>query len=256
MKARSFLTAAVSAVLLIAAPARGDDIAGRLSIAVQGGTQSEVAGGLLKAAQGTLVGKSAAFTGRNYRDIYQPDLRLSASLGYGLNERFEIVLRGIYYKTEPVFWLEAGNFDGETLFALFHPPTFDASQDTGEKKIKEYGVEVALRYYLAPQARMKSYFALVAGMRAMDDVLVSLSIPDAGTAVLNVPFSRSGKAPVVGVDLGFGFEITPTIFVGLDTGLRYQSAADGYDELSQFTTIDNSDGRWISPVSVVIGARF
>ena len=59
MKARSLVTAAVLAVLLAAGSAGADDLAGRIAIGVQVGTQSDVAGQVLKGSKGTLLGQSA-----------------------------------------------------------------------------------------------------------------------------------------------------------------------------------------------------
>ncbi len=255
MKARSFLTAAVPALLLAAASARGEDLAGRLSIAVQAGTQSELSGELLKSTQGSLIGKPMVVNGRRYKDVYQPDLRLQASIGYGVSERFEVVARGSYYKAD-ASGVEAGTFDGKSMFAFFAPKSADASRGVTGEKIAEYGAELALRYYLAPQSRLKSYVAPVLGLRYTDEMLVSFSIPDAGSAVLNVPFSQSGTVPVFGVDLGFGFDFSDHFFMGLDTGLRYQGGAKGFNQFPELGAMDGADPRWSAPVSVVVGLRF
>jgi len=59
-----------------------------------------------------------------------------------------------------------------------------------------------------------------------------------------------------GLDLGFTFDLGSHFFVGVDTGLRYQTAPSQFDELEGLTGIDDSDGRWTAPVVASIGVRF
>ena len=94
------------------------------------------------------------------------------------------------------------------------------------------------------------------GARFVNEVLVSLSVPDAGSAILNVPFSQKSTVPVFGLDLGFTFDLGSHFFVGVDTGLRYQTAPSQFDELETLATIDDSSGLWRDPVVASIGVRF
>jgi hypothetical protein len=165
--------------------------------------------------------------------------------GYGLGERVELVARGTYYKAEGTP-LQAGTFDGKDLFAFFEP-----YGDT-----EEVGFEVGLRYYISAAGRLKSYVGPVAGARFLSSVLVSFSIPDAGSSIQNVPFHEESTVPVFGLDLGFTYDLGERVFVGLDTGLRYQGAPSSLEGLEGLAGITEADGRWTAPVVATIGFRF
>ena len=242
MKARRLLPPAILALLLAPVAARAEGLAGRFSIAVQAGTQSEIAGDIIASAQGTLVSKPTSFVSKRYRDVYRPALRLQGLLAYGVAAKLELFVRGSYYKAKQA-GVEAGSFDGHAMFAFFD-------------RYREIGGELGLRYYIAPRGRLKSYLGPVVGLRHVDEVLVSLSIPDAGTAVLNVPFSKGGSAAVFGADLGFSFDLSPNVYLGVDTGLRYQQAPESFGSLPELGGFPAPAGRWTAPVTATLGVRF
>ena len=242
MKAHTWLTATVLAALLAPGVARAEGLEGRFTIAFQGGTESVLAGDLLKGTEGSLIGKPVTIESKRYKDVYASDLRLQGLLGYGIGERTEIIARGTWYEADGT-GLEVGTSNGNPVFAFFDP-------------YEEVGFEVGLRYYISTASRIKSYVAPVVGARFLSEVLVSFSVPDAGSAILNVPFSQESTVPVFGLDLGFTFDLGSHFFVGVDTGLRYQTAPSQFDELEGLTGIDDSDGRWTAPVVASIGVRF
>ena len=242
MKARMWLSATVLAALLSHGVARAEGLEGRFTVAFQGGTQSILGGGLLQGTQGSLIGKPVTIESKSYRDVYAPDLRLQGLLAYGIGERTEIIARGTWYEAEGT-GLEVGTSNGNPVFAFFDP-------------YEEIGFEVGLRFYISTAGRLKSYVAPVVGARSLSEVLVSFSVPDAGSAILNVPFTQKSTVPVFGLDLGFTFDLGSHFFVGVDTGLRYQTAPSQFDELDDLSSIDDSDGRWTAPVVASIGVRF
>ena len=242
MKARIRLTATVLAALLAPAVAGAEGLEGRITVAFQGGTESTFAGDLMKGAQGSLLGKPVTIASKRYRDVYAPDLRLQGLLGYGIGERTEVIARGSWYESDGT-GLEVGTSNGNPVFAFFGP-------------YEEVGVEVGLRFYVSTAGRLKSYVAPVVGARFLSEVLVSFSVPDAGSAILNVPFSEKGTVPVFGLDLGFTFDLGNHFFVGVETGVRYQTAPSQFDALESLTGVDDSDGKWTAPVVASIGLRF
>lgn len=245
MQARGWLTATVLFVTLGPVAGWADGMEGRFSVAFQGGTQSEISGDMWKGASGTLLGKTVTLDSKRYRDVYAPDVRWQMLFGYGLGERVELVARGTYYKAEGTP-LQAGTFDGKDLFAFFEP-----YGDT-----EEVGFEVGLRYYISAAGRLKSYVGPVVGARFLSAVLVSFSIPDAGSSIQNVPFHEESTVPVFGLDLGFTYDLGERVFVGLDTGLRYQGAPSSLEGLEGLAGITDADGRWTAPVVATIGFRF
>lgn len=243
MKARCWLmTVALAALLPVAGRAEG--LAGRFTVAAQIGTQSEVSGNILQGVQGTLLGKSAQIDSKRYRDVYAPDLRLQLLLGYGVGAKTELIARGTWYDADPT-GVEAGNLEGQKLYAFFEPNNYE-----------ELGFEVGLRYYLSARARLKSYVAPIVGVRFVNENLVSFSVPEAGSSIRFIPFSEKGAVAVFGLDIGFTFDLGKRFFVGIDTGIRYQTPPSQFNYLEGMTRIDDSDGRWTAPVVASIGIRF
>ncbi len=249
MKARCWLVAA-AVVLLLPAAAGAQGIAGRFTIAAQVGTQSEVSGDLMKSSVGFLLDRPVVIDSVRYRDVYEPDWRLQLLLGYGVGERTELIGRATFYESEGV-GVEAGRMGGTgttggtPLFAFF-----DVS------KYEEVGFEIGLRYYLATQSRLKSYIAPVVGVRFVDEILVSFSALEQGVSIQNVPFSKEGAVPVFGLDIGFTFDLGEHFYLGIDTGIRYQTPPGEFDHLIGLGGIDDSEGRWSAPVVASIGLRF
>ena len=251
MKARTWLTAAVVAASLAPGVARAAGVEGRFSIAFQAGTQSEIAGDLIRGAQGTLVGKPFTIESKRYRDVYAPDLRLQGLLGYGVGEKAEIIARGTYYKADGAD-LEVGTFDGVPLNAYF------SERSTGSDRgaYEEVGFEVALRYYIAAAGRLKSYVAPVLGARFLSEVLVTYSASEAGSSVRNVPFTEKSTVAVFGLDIGFTVDLGDHLFVGLDSGLRYQTAPSPFEPYAGLAGVNDSEGKWSAPVAAAVGVRF
>jgi hypothetical protein len=244
MKARTWLTAAVVAASLAPGVARAAGVEGRFSIAFQAGTQSEIAGDLIRSAQGTLVGKPFTIESQRYRDVYAPDLRLQGLLGYGVGERTEVIARGTYYKAEGTA-VEVGTFN-EVPLAVYFP--------LGD--YEEVGFEVGLRYYIAAAGRLKSYVAPVAGARFLSEVLVTYSASEAGSSIQNVPFTEKSTVAVFGLDIGFTFDLGDHFFVGLDSGLRYQTAPSPFEAYAGLAGVNDSEGKWSAPVAATVGVRF
>jgi hypothetical protein len=243
MNVRGGRTAAVLLALLAPAGAGAQDLKGSFTVAFQAGTQSELAGDLLKGASGSLLGKATTIDSLRYRDVYNPDLRLQGLLGYGVGERVELVARVSWYEADAAQGLEAGARDGKPVYAYFDPS-------------EEVGFEVGVRFYISASGRLKSYVAPVAGVRFQSEVLVSFSVPEAGSALLNLPFSQESTVAVFGLDVGFTFDLTPHVFLGVDTGLRYQTAPSPFEGLEGLPGIEDGDGRWSAPVVASLGVRF
>ena len=248
MKARAIATAAVLAVLLAPSWASAaEGIAGKLAIAAQVGTQTELDGNLLASGESTLVDRPASFHSVSYRDVFASDVRIQGFIGYGVSEKVELVLRGGYYKSDGR-GVEAGSLTGGTLAGAKIYAYFT--------DYEEWNLELAARYYIAHRSRLKSWIAAVAGVRATNNLYVSYSIPDAGIAVLNVPFNTDTAVPVFGADIGVSFDLTDNLLVGLDSGVRWQAASGDAKPLPSLSAIGASEGRWTAPVMLSLGLRF
>jgi hypothetical protein len=142
--------------------------------------------------------------------------------------------------------LEGGTFDGKPLFVFFEPLG----------AYEEVGLEVGLRFYISAAGRLKSYVAPVVGARWTKEVLVSFSVPEAGS--VGPERAPPGEEHGAGVRPRPGLHLRPGghLFIGIDTGLRYQSAPSPSDLLPGLTRINDADARWSAPVVASLGFRF
>jgi hypothetical protein len=244
MKARSWILTAVLVVVLSQFGYGAEGLQGQFFVAAEVGTQSEVSGHLMQSAQGTLLDQPITITSARYRDVYSPAVRYQFLLGYGVSSSGEFVARASYYKAD-ASGITAGDISGRQLLAFFGPYAYE-----------EVGIEAGYRHYFATRTRLKSYIGPIVGVRFLHEILVTFASQEAGTSISNIPFSKQGAVPVFGLDLGFTFDLGDHFLVGMNTGLRYQTAPPQFDYLNGLVTIDNSDGRWTAPVVVQVGARF
>jgi hypothetical protein len=246
MRASSLMTVGTVIGILTSAPVGAqEDLEGRWTIAVQGGTDSEISGDVIKSTTGTLLDRTVEVESQSYRNVYRPNLRGQLMIGYGVNPNQEIVARGSYYKSDAAegqFFL-VGTFEGSELFALLDP-------------YEEYGVELAYRFYLASRTRLKSYIAPVGGVRFLDRVLISFSAPERGSGIANLPFYKSSSVGVFGADIGFTYDLGQTFYVGLEAGIRYQTKRSPSTLPPGISGMNEGGERWSAPVVVSLGFRF
>jgi len=241
MMTRRLSLAATAALLLWGADLRAEGLQGKFSLAVQAGTDSEISGDILSGASGDLLGTPVTVDAKKYRNVYKPDLRVRVQAGYGVSAKSEVLVRGSYYKAD-ASGIQVGTAGGHPLYAFIDP-------------YKEWGVEAAWHFYLATDRRLKSYFGPVAGARFLDSILCTFTIPDAQTEIQNVPLHGAGTVAVFGLDLGFTFDLSKNVFVGVETGVRYQT---NLPQPAQPPGIPIGQGgdRWSAPVTATFGARF
>lgn len=240
-------------LLCSAGGVRAQGLAGRLSIALQAGTQAELAGDAVSAAQGTLLGRPATLDSASYGDLYGPGPRVAASLAYGIAARVELTLRGSLYapRAAPV---DLGRFAGGPLLLCFEEAG-GASDTCGNPRLREYGLELDLRYTINPQSRFKSYVALAGGLEHTAARLVALQAPEAGAGVLHLPFARARTEPVLGVDLGFTYDVSSRVFLGLESGVRWRPRPQADTALPEFGSFEQGSSRWSAPVLATLGLR-
>jgi len=242
MKARSSWMLATAVALLGAASADAQDLEGRFTLAIEGGTDTEITGNVLTQTDASFIGLPVRINTLSYRKSFKPKVRRQVLLGYGLKANQEIVVKGTYYKITNE-GIAAGTMRAADLFAFF-------------TEYKEVGGELAYRFYLATRTRLKSYLGPVVGLRHIDAMGVSLEVPDLRIKIANIPLYQSSTIPVFGADIGFGFDVSENVYVGLETGIRYQTKPTQADGLVGFEVIDDGGSRWSAPVVVQLGVRF
>jgi opacity protein-like surface antigen len=242
MKAqRSLMVLALAAAF--AAPAAAQDLEGRWTVAFQGGTDSELSGKVISGVQGELFERPVTIESRKYREIYDPDVRLQALVGYGVSPSSEIFVRASHYKMESPGGVPVGTVVEDPLYAYLDP-------------YEEWGVEIGYRFYLASRTSLKSYIAPVGGVRFLDRMLLSLSAPDRGSAIFNLPMYNASTVAVFGLDVGFTYDLGSRFYIGLEAELRYQTKPAVSGTAPGLAGINSDGSRLSAPVLATVGVRF
>ncbi len=229
----------------VSAKAGGGVIQGQWSISLQAGTDIEVSGDYADAAQGTVLGLSTTVEVKRYKDIYGKSFRGNLSLGYGVARNIELFGRSGYYGTH-ANQVPAGNVASLPLLADF-------------AKYKEWGAEAGVRYYFNPAERFKRYIAGVAGLRFLSASPATLSVPAANVVLNDLPFYDKSTVGVFGADLGASYDLSQSVAIGVEAGLRYQTKPSGIDTGLAGTGLDKINdvaSRWSIPVLGQITFRF
>jgi hypothetical protein len=244
MNIRKGLLAAATVAAIVPAAANAEGIAGRWSLSLQGGTDIELSGDVHDGGSGTVLTLPTSVEARSYSDVYDPSFRGQASIGYGIGPRSEVFLRGSYYKMSSST-LQVGTVAGLVLNADF-------------ADYKEWGAESGYRYYFSADQRFKPYMGVAAGLRFVSELPSTFSVPAAGVVLSDVPFYDSSTVGVFGGDLGFSYDVSKSVSLGIEAGLRYQTGLSDIEGLAGtgLETINDVGSRWSVPVLATVTFRF
>ena len=238
------LSAVAVISVLVPAASRADGIEGRWSIALQGGTDLELSGNVHEGGSGTVLALPTSVEAKSFVDVYDPSFRAQASVGYGIGPRSEVFLRGSYYKMSSNT-LQVGTVADFPLNADF-------------ADYEEWGAELGYRFYFKADQPFKPYFALAGGLRFVSELPSTLTVPAAGVVLSDVPFYDSSTVGVFGGDLGFAYDLNDSVALGIEAGVRYQTAPGELEGLAGtgLETINDTGSRWSLPVLATITLRF
>jgi hypothetical protein len=240
---RAVLAAAVAAAF-VPGSASAQDLKGRWSMALEAGTDIELAGDVHKGGSGSVLGLPTSVEARSFGDVYDAGFRGQVSIGYGVGAASEVFLRGSYYKMQSET-LQVGTVAGLALNADF-------------AEYKEWGAELGYRHYFNADKPLKLYVGAVAGLRFVSELPSTFSVPAAGVVLSDVPFYDSSTVGVFGADLGLSFDVARNVALGLETGPRYQTGLRDLEGLSGtgLESINDTGSRWSMPVVATLRFRF
>lgn len=238
------IAVAIAAASFVPAAVSAEGIKGRWSAAFQGGTDLELGGDVHDGGSGTVLGLPTSVEARSYNDVYKPGFRAQFELGYGTGEASEVFARGTYYKLASET-LQVGTVAGLALNADF-------------ADYKEWGAEVGYRYYFNVDRPGKFYVAGLAGLRFVSELPSTFSVPAAGVVLSDVPFYESSTVGVFGADLGFTYDVSESVAIGIETGPRYQTGLSDIEGLAGtgLEPINDTGSRWSMPFLATLRLRF
>ena len=236
--------AALAVAGLWPALAGAEGLAGRWSVAFQGGTDLELSGNVHEGGTGTVLALPTNVEARSFGDVYSEGFRGQLEVGYGVSRAGEVFLRGSYYKMKSET-LQVGTVAGLVLNADF-------------ADYKEWGGELGYRHYFRVDKPFKLYVGALAGLRFVSELPSTFSVPAAGVVLSDVPFYDSSTVGVFGADLGFSYDLSQKVALGLETGPRYQTGLSGLEGLAGtgLEPINDTGSRWSMPILATLRVRF
>lgn len=83
-------------------------------------------------------------------------------------------------------------------------------------------LEGGLRYYFLPEGPTRTYVAGVAGIRFQDRVGATIRVLEVGLTLDDLDYFEDSTLFIVGGDAGISRDLSDTIAIGAEIGLRYQ----------------------------------
>lgn len=236
--------AAVAVAAFWPAFAGAEGLEGRWSVAFQGGTDLELSGNVHEGGTGTVLKLPTSVEARSFGDVYEQGFRAQLEVGYGISRAGEVFVRGSYYKTRSQT-LQVGTVAGLVLNADF-------------ADYEEWGGEVGYRRYFRVNKPLKLYVGALGGVRFVSELPSTFSVPVAGVVLSDVPFYDSSTVGVFGVDLGFSYDLSQKVAMGLETGPRYQTDLSDLEGLAGtgLEPINDTGSRWSMPILATLRVRF
>jgi hypothetical protein len=239
--------AVVAGLALAPATARAqasDGVAGKWSVSLSGGAAVPFGGDVHGGGSGTVLGLPTAVESRTYSDIYDTGLGFRAGLGYGVSRSVE-VFGDFTYGRSKAGALSVGNVAGLDLRAQFDDYT-------------SRGVEGGVRMHFAPDARVNPFVAATAGVKWIDAIPATFSVPAAGVTLPDTPFYDKSVVPTVGGDVGVLLAVAPRVALGVSGGLRYHTKLQELEGLAGtgLEAINDVGDRWAFPVSATLRFTF
>jgi hypothetical protein len=227
---------------VIAAHAQG--VEGTRSATLSVGTGISLAGNAINEGVGTIDGKPSVLVEQALSNHFSDALRLrfTGSLGLDYNkEVFAAFGYGKYNGTERI----VGSVSGYPLLArLSNADAFD--------------IEGGIRYYLRPEGPIRTYVAGAAGLRFLQATDATFRVVEVGLTLANQPYFKGSALLIFGGDTGVSYDVSDTIALGVELGLRYQGkpGAEPLFADPNLQEVNDTGSRWSLPISVFAKVRF
>ena len=232
------------AAVLFPHSSNAQGVEGSRSISVSLGTGIGLAGNVIEEAVGTIDGTPAVFVEQSYGNHYSDAFRLRFTGAYGLDYNKEVFASfgyGRFNGTERI----TGSIGGFPLYTRFsNGDTFD--------------LEGGLRYYFLPEGLTRTYVGGVAGLRFLQATDVTVIVRELALTLADVPYFESSTLFLVGGDAGISRDLSDTIAVGAEIGLRFHGkpGAEAIFDDPALATVNDTGSRWSIPISGFVTVRF
>jgi hypothetical protein len=214
------------------------------SVSVALGTGLALSGNIIEEGVGSINGTPTVFVEQGYGNHFSDALRVRVMGNFGLDYNKEAFATFAYNKfngTERV----TGSIGGYPLYTRFG-------------NTSALDIEGGLRYYLLPEGPTRTYVAGVAGLRFHEEMEATMRVLELGLTLNNLDYFESSTLFLVGADAGVTRDLSDTIAIGAEIGLRYQPKPDAAPILpgTGLENINDTGSRWSLPVSALLILRF
>jgi hypothetical protein len=217
---------------------------GRWSLSFGAGAAPSVGGIYHEGGAGTVLNLPTEVQERGWSDIFGSGFAMRIGLGYEVARNLDVTGTFLYSRVD-AGELRVGDVAGLDLLAQF-------------SEYRDRGLEAGLRWNTAPTALVNPYLGFAAGVRWIDAMPATFSVPAAGVVLTDVPFYSSSTVPTFGGDLGVDFAVAPRLRFGVEARLRWTGDLSQLDGLAG-TGLENlnaSSSRWSMPVLGTLSVRF
>jgi hypothetical protein len=235
---------AAAAACLWPAIGRAQGMENTRSFSVALGTGLALSGNIIAEGVGRINGTPAVFVEQAYGNHFSDALRVRAIGNFGLDYNKEAFATFAYNKfngTERV----TGSIGGYPLYTRFG-------------NTSALDVEGGVRYYFLPEGPTRTYVAGVAGLRFHEEMQATIRVLEVGVTLTDLDYFESSTLFLVGADTGVSRDLSDTIAIGAEIGLRYQPKPSPAPILpgTGLENINDTGSRWSLPVSAVLTFRF
>jgi hypothetical protein len=235
---------AIALMLAPVAAARAQGVEGTRSATIVVGTGVSLAGNVINEGVGAIDGKPSVIVEQALSNHFSDGLRLrfTGSLGLDYNkEAYATVAYGKYNGTERII----GSISGFPLLARL-------------SNVDAFDIEGGLRYYLKPEGPIRTYVAGALGLRFLQATDVTFRVVEVGLTLANQPYFKGSTLLIFGGDAGVSYDISDTMALGIELGLRYQGKPEAEPLFAdpKLQGVNNTGSRWTLPLSAFLRVRF
>lgn len=261
MNSRQKIMVAGSAFLLgagLASPAMAQMTPGSWSVSIGGGGSIAVGGTMHGGANAPVADLGAlnpALAGipatlqiqeRSQNDVYDTGWSIGGEIGYALSDSGEALLGVRYLKAN-------GNRINVGAAAAGAPVNASLPVFGNFGDYEALSIELGYRQYLGNAGGFTPFVSARAGTTRISGISADFTVPDAGIALNNVPFSKASWVFSGGAALGVSVPLGEKISLEPEVGIHYADGAKGNDAALGglgLGGINDKGQRWSVPISV------
>lgn len=205
---RWVIAAAALAALLWPSPGRAQGMENTSSLTFSAGTGVALGGNVITEAVGSINGRPAVFVEQGYGNHFSDALRLRATGAIGLDFNKEAFVTFAYNKMNATERI-TGSVGGFPLYTRF-------------SNTSALDLEGGVRYYFLPEGPTRTYVGGAAGIRFQDRIGATIRVLEVGLTLDDLDYFEASTLFIFGGDAGISHDLSDSIAIGAEIGLRYQ----------------------------------